>query len=177
MLPPVVYRLWAALRAAALREWLVSVGLIASHCPDRATDAMAYATAADIAEARSEGEPLAGLALDWSRCYDRLPLGLLRDVASAAGLPEAMVGLMLAAYANPRLASVNGVARGSKVPSHGLALGCPAATDWLALVTRRWSANVCCVFCHCHSEARTEDMQDCWCTGKLGVEISTRRPF
>ena len=80
-----------------------------------------------------EGQAVAGLTVDWSKCYDRLPLAALEAAAVAAGLPAALWRPMLAAYRLPRLVRADGLGGPSQSPLCGLAPGCPAATDWLAL--------------------------------------------
>ena len=97
-----VYRLWSAIRAVTFRGWLVEAGILEPAGPGRAADAQAYEAALVFELARSRGDQLAGVALDWSKCYDRLPLALLEEFAAKAGMPWALVGPMLAAYRQPR---------------------------------------------------------------------------
>ena len=135
VLLPVVYRLWAAARAGPLRDWLKVAGLLGDGGRRRSAESLALGTAVEIAVVRALDLALAGLAVDWSKCYDRLPLGVLRLVADAAGLPEALVGPMLAAYGHRRRVVSKGVAGEEGWPTCGLTPGCPAATDWLVLLT------------------------------------------
>eukprot|EP00972_Heterocapsa_arctica_P077605 11445275-Heterocapsa_arctica.AAC.1 len=74
----VVYRLWACVRAATMREWLARAGVFRAKGSGCAADWQAYELVLILAEARAKGQPLAGLATDWSKCYDRLPLDILR---------------------------------------------------------------------------------------------------
>ena len=85
---------------------------------------------------------MSGLAFDWSKCYDRLPLAVLETLARAANLPQALWRPMLAAYALPRRVRAGGVAGPECDPSCGLAPGCPAATDWLALLVFCWKHQI-----------------------------------
>ena len=75
VLLPVIYRLWVALRAAELRLWLARTGVLRADGALRAADAQAYELGLVLAEAKAQERVLAGLATDWSKCYDRLPLG------------------------------------------------------------------------------------------------------
>ena len=84
--------------------------------------------------ARCAGSPWTGLR----KCYDRLPLRALEQVAQAVRLPEALWRPMVAAYRLPRLVRADGLGGEARVPQCGLAPGCPAATDWLALVMHAW---------------------------------------
>ena len=45
----------------------------------------------------------------------------------------------------PRLVRADGVASTSHKPSCGLAPGCPAATDWLALLVHLWKTKIAAV--------------------------------
>ena len=61
-------------------------------------------------------------------------------MAEASGISPRVSGQMLAAYANPRRVCVDGLLGKGASPTCGLAPGCPAATDWLALVMYPWLA-------------------------------------
>ena len=76
--------------------------------------------------------------MDWSKCYDRLRLSVLRSIATAAGLPGSISGPMLAAYGQARRVLCEGMAGALRVPNCGLAPGCPAATDWLGMLMYPW---------------------------------------
>ena len=119
-----VYRVWAALRAGALRGWLRAVGVLAPGSGSGA-DVKAGDLALLLEEARAAGLPVSGLAVDWSKCYDRLPLAALADVAEAAGVPHEIAAPMLAAYGWPRRIKVDDLASEEITPSCGLAPGCP----------------------------------------------------
>ena len=133
-----IYRLWAAARAAEMRGWLV-----ANHALQTGPAASAAAQAADLAlilqQARTAGWQVDGLAVDWSKCYDRLPLSVLRAVADAAGIPPGIATPMLAAYSFPRRLIADGLAGELYSPTCGLTPGCPAATHWLALLMFCWA--------------------------------------
>ena len=136
-----VYRIWAARRAVPLRKWLRQHGLLrqgAAAAPDAKAGELAFL----ISRARVSKKALSGLAVDWSKCYDRLPLSVLAEVMMAAGVPSAISAPMLAAYCFPRRICVDGVASEERRPTHGLAPGCPAATDWLCLLIHCWRARV-----------------------------------
>ena len=85
----------------------------------------------DLAEARAEEVGVAGLAVDWSKCYDRLRLSVLRRIAVEAGIPDAIAGPMLAAYGQARRILCEGLTGQLRKPECGLA---PAArlplTGW-----------------------------------------------
>ena len=104
------------------------------------------ALAADLAlaftDARASASSLDGLAVDWSKCYDHLPLDALRAVARCANVPRAIAGPMMAAYAHPRRIVADGQTGHLLKPSSGLPPGCPAATHWLAVLMHCWGCEV-----------------------------------
>ena len=136
-----IYRLWAAHRAKIFRQWLRSNNILpeGEAC---GPEVKAGELALHMAGARLLGGAMGGLALDWSKCYDRLPLSVLQDLAIAAGLPRGIWSPMLQAYALPRLVRADGVAGPTKRPTCGLAPGCPGATDWLALLVHLWKTKI-----------------------------------
>lgn len=91
-------------------------------------------------EAHLVEEPLVGPALDFPKCYDRLPFAVLWLVAARAGVPAAVVGPMLPCYGGPRRVRADGLAGPAEESTRGLAPGCPAAPQWLALVALCWRA-------------------------------------
>ena len=95
-----------------------------------------------LARARMTGHAVAGVALDWFKCYDRLPLGVFRQVALAAGLPWRIWAPVLHAYALPRCVRADRMANSPEVPTHGLTPGCLEVTDWLAMLALCWKALV-----------------------------------
>lgn len=140
MLLLVVYRLKAALRAWVMRDWLGSaVVLRAGSHATAAADSLAGLLGLEIAAAHEGSDMVAGLALDLFKCYGRLPLVLLREVADRAGVPRAPSGTMLHCYGMRRRVRADGLALGVV---RGLAPGCPAATHWPALVARCWAHEV-----------------------------------
>lgn len=95
VLLPVVYRLRAAVRGRVMRDWLRGAGGLRAGAAS-AADSLAGLLGLDTDLAHADGEPLVGLALDFSRCYDRLPLEVLREVARRAGVPDAVPAPMTA---------------------------------------------------------------------------------
>ena len=128
-----IYRLWASLRSRVMRSWLLMNGLLpASSC--RGADSQAYELSLRLALARLAGVTVSGLAIDWSKCYDRLPLQVLKDLSLHLGLPAGLWMPMLDMYSRPRAILLQGGIGQAQAPSHGLPPGCPCAVDWLTLV-------------------------------------------
>ena len=123
-----IYRLWASLRSRVMRSWLLMNGLLpASSC--RGADSQAYELSLRLALARLAGVTVSGLAIDWSKCYDRLPLQVLKDLSLHLGLPAGLWMPMLDMYSRPRAILLQGGIGQAQAPSHGL-----CAVDWLTLV-------------------------------------------
>lgn len=80
---------------------------------------------------------VAGVAVDLSKSCDHIP-PMLREIADRAGLSAAIAGPMCEVYAFPHQVRAGGLAGQPRGPSRGLAPGCPAATDWMALLMYCW---------------------------------------
>ena len=128
-----IYRLWAGLRSRVLRSWLLNNGLLPASS-GRGADTQAYELSLRLAVDSLSGVTVAGLAIDWSKCYDRLPLHVLRYLSLHLGLPDGLWKPMLDMYARPRAILIQGGIGQSLTPSHGLPPGCPCAVHWLTLV-------------------------------------------
>ena len=128
-----VYRLWAGLRSRVLRSWLSANGLL-PPTNGRGADTQAYELSLRLALARLSGVTVSGLAIDWSKCYDRLPLSVLQDLSIHLGLPERLWRPMVNMYSRPRAVLLQGGIGQALAPTHGLPPGCPCAVDWLTLV-------------------------------------------
>ena len=138
---PVVYRLWARLRQGAVaawrRQWDPACGLARLGA-----EGQAWQLAWDADVARARGEAAAGLAVDFSKCYDGVRLPLLRRALAASAWPVALVGPLLAAYGAPRSLRVGGALGEPWEPACGIPAGCPLAVDVLAVLTSAWVAAV-----------------------------------
>ena len=135
---PAIYRLWAALRVQDFRRAMAAAGLC-SHL-DGVPDAESQAVflALNFEQAATLDDQVVAVALDFSKAYDRMPLGLLRELARAVDMPPWIVGPALDMYsATRRLKMDEAIGPGVK-PTHGLIPGCNLATEWMALATWGW---------------------------------------
>ncbi len=85
----VVYRIWAKARGPPFQAFFRAAGILPESKALAAED-LAYGLAVRMGVAKAGGVPIAGLALDWSKCYDNLLLDLRNKVASRAGIQEAL---------------------------------------------------------------------------------------
>lgn len=74
-------------------------------------------------------DEVVGLAMDWSKCYRRVPFDNTEANARVALIHFAVWRPMLAAYRLPRCMKANVLAGPAQVPVQGLAPGYPAATS------------------------------------------------
>ena len=51
-------------------------------------EALAWGTSYELEAAAEVSDAVSGLALDWSKCYDRLNLDCLQKVLNRAGVPR-----------------------------------------------------------------------------------------
>ena len=86
-------------------------------------------------EGRALQDQVAGVAMDMSKAYDRMPLTFLWALAERYGMPQWISGPSLRMYASMRHVRLGRVVSGSMDPLCGLLPGCPLATDWMALAT------------------------------------------
>ena len=92
----------------------------------------------ELEEARAFEDSLAGVAVDWSKCYDHLGLQYAQDTLQAAGVPAWVSGPLLSMYRAPRHIKVEGAIGAPQAPVRCIPPGCPAAVDILALLTLPW---------------------------------------
>ena len=122
-----VYRLWAATRLRYAVEW--QHGWIdPSQCGFRpqhsAVDAF-YKIALAVEEALLSHKPLTGAFLDYAKCFDRLPHGVLLSLARRAGMDELVLRPLRAIYADlERWFKVGGSIGLTFKPTKGILQGC-----------------------------------------------------
>ena len=95
-----IYRVWVGIRMRAFRGWLRANNVLALKTQGGA-ESLAYDLALRMTAARTTGAALSGLALDWSKCYDHVHIGILAAIGARAGIPAAITGPMLSAYRQP----------------------------------------------------------------------------
>ena len=109
---PMLYRIWAALRATQLRDWMRSAGIPSLVAGNRGTMASAehqgLLLGLELEEARAFDDSLAGVAVDWSKRYDHLALHYVDDNLLATGVPAWFSGPLLSMYRAPRHIKVDG---------------------------------------------------------------------
>ncbi|KAJ9439057.1 Retrovirus-related Pol polyprotein from type-2 retrotransposable element R2DM, partial [Diplonema papillatum] len=124
----VVYRLWASVRLQEVLVWQEQWihesqhGFRKGHsCDDVIMD-----IALSIEESLINGTPLHGIALDFAKCFDRVPQGLVLDLVEALGLHERVLAPLrhVYKYLRRRFRYPLGVGDEFKV-TNGILQGCP----------------------------------------------------
>ena len=90
------------------RGWLQANDVLALKTQGGA-ESLAYDLALRMTAARTTGTALSGLALDWSKCYDHVHVGIHASIGERAGIPAAITGPMLSAYRQPRRILLRGM--------------------------------------------------------------------
>ena len=97
----VIYRVWAATRVRELIEWQQAwiSDRLYSYRPERGCEDAWWTTALDIEHSLLKGHAIAGLSLDWSKAFDRIPheilLALAKHVGVDAGGSQGSLGHVL----------------------------------------------------------------------------------
>ena len=159
---PVLYRIWAALRAAQFREWLQQSGVPTLVAGRKGTmqgaEHQGLLLGLELEEARVFGEALAGVAVDWSKCYDHLGFNYVQANFEAARVPKWFSGPLLAMYQAPRHIKIDGAMGEPHHPLRCIPPGCPAAVDVLAMLTFPWVKQARLTMESCSAGAWVDDL-------------------
>ena len=124
----VVYRLWAETRvrevAAWQQHWLhdSAHGFRPGHGPEDNW----WHLALKVEEALLSGENLAGISLDYSKCFDRVPQGVVLRLAEELGMAESILAPLRGMYKQLRRRFQIAGNVGAKFRStNGILQGCP----------------------------------------------------
>ena len=123
-----VYRLWACARLQAVQQWQEQWVHPSQHGfrPKHSTNDVLYDVFTQMEDALLGGEPLHGLALDFAKCFDRVPQGLTLDLVEKMGLHPRIMTPLRAMYAKlrRRFKLPSGVGEAYSV-TNGILQGCP----------------------------------------------------
>jgi hypothetical protein len=116
---PATYRLWAAARKQATREVVTRL----HDGPCQGAVDVAWDLAVCAAAAYDRGEAVAGLFLDCSKCYERVPWDKMPEHAVQAKFPPALLSLAMDMYQAPRSLQIHGTGGRLVYPGRGLVAG------------------------------------------------------
>ena len=140
-----VYRLWAATRLRDAMRWQEGWAHAGQHGfrPKHGTMDVYWAIALRVEDALLSGAELAGILLDYAKCFDRLPHGVMLRLASESGASDRLMNPIRSMYSNlrRRFKFCGGVGEVFKA-TNGILQGCPLSVVLLNLLVSVWARAV-----------------------------------
>jgi len=141
----VVYRLWAGTRVREVLAWQelwLDSGLHGFRKGHAAEDVW-WEQALHVEEALLKSGSLFGLSLDYGKCFDRIPVHIVMELAIAAGMPQRLVKPLRSLYARltRRFRVGRGIGQEFK-STNGIIQGCPLSVILLNLLVNVWARAV-----------------------------------
>ena len=137
----VIYRAWAGTRLRELLEWQdtwVSVNLH-GYRPRHGPEHVWWSLALRIERALIEGTDLAGISLDYAKCFDRVPSNIVFRLARESGMSEDILKPLEGMFKQLRRRFVIGGGVGKQFAStNGIMQGCPLSVILLNLLVTVW---------------------------------------
>eukprot|EP00662_Eupelagonemidae_sp_cell21_P057404 gene57404-biopygen32076 len=140
-----VYRVWAATRMRDVRVWQEQWAAAGQHGyrPLHGTEDVYWALQLRLENALLRGEPLYGLSLDWSKCFDRLPQGIMLRLVEELGMSPRVLGPLRAMYARlTRRFRAGGGVGSAFTATNGILQGCPLSVALLNAAMAVWAAAI-----------------------------------
>ena len=141
----VIYRAWAAGRVRDLtlwqQEWIADClhGFRQGHSPEDVWWQMGL----QVEDALLDGSDLMGFILDWSKCFDRVPIDIVLKLAAELGMPLCIHrGLEGMYHQLRRRFSLAGHLGKSFKASNGIIQGCPLSVMLLNVLMNIWARTV-----------------------------------
>lgn len=138
---PVIYRLWASLRLQEVMVWQetwLHPQAFGFRTGRSATDGYSL-VAAMVELAQLRGDQLHIVGLDYVKCFDRVPQGLVLDLAHRLGLHSSVLHAMRAMYGQlQRRFKVNGCLGAAFAATNGILQGCPISVSLVNMLTTVW---------------------------------------
>ena len=137
-----VYRLWAATRLRDAIKWQEGWVHPGQHGfrPNHGTMDVYWELAVRVEEALVLGQPLTGLMLDYAKCFDRLPHGVMLALGDASGAHPRLMGPLRQMYAGLRRRFKVGGGVGKEFrATNGILQGCPLSVILLNLMVSVWA--------------------------------------
>eukprot|EP00971_Amphidinium_carterae_P260313 5164637-Amphidinium_carterae.1 len=128
---PQVYRLWCALCRHDVRAWRARCTGRGEVPVGRGALDETFDLAFDTEQKTAAGKPQAGVFLDCSKCYERIPLCKLEKFALESGYPLYALYAALDMYAGRRRVLLQGAVSEPVTATHGMPPGCGHAVDLL----------------------------------------------
>ena len=138
---PVLYRVWAAIRVKPALKWLEIIAPEDLHgCrPGHGAEDLIWHLAARIEEAHLTGRPLHGVALDFKKCFDTVPIDLTFRLAAELGFDARVLRTLRAAYRTmQRHFRASGTIGEGFLPTNGIMQGCPISVVLINVLVGVW---------------------------------------
>ena len=139
-----VYRLWAGLRLKDLLLWQerwIHPGAAAFR-PKFSTEQPATTVALAIEGAAVQGMPLLGVSLDYVKCFDSIPQGILYHIVETQGMDRGVLRALRGMYANTAVRFRVGLPASlgkSFHPTNGIFQGCPLSVILVNAMVSVWA--------------------------------------
>ena len=140
-----VYRLWAVTRLRDAMRWQEGWAHPGQHGfrPKHGTLDVYWEMALRVEDALLSGTELAGILLDYAKCFDRLPHGIMLRLASESGASERLMAPIRSMHSHlrRRLKFCGGVGEVFQA-TNGNLQGCPLSVVLLNLLVSVWARAV-----------------------------------
>jgi hypothetical protein len=140
-----VYRLWAATRLRDAMRWQEGWAHPGQHGfrSLHGTVDVYWEMALRVEDALLSGTELSGVLLDYAKCFDRLPHGVMLRLASESGASHRLMNPLRSMYSNlrRRFKFCGGVGEVFKA-TNGILQGCPLSVVLLNLLVSVWARAV-----------------------------------
>ena len=137
----VIYRAWAGARVRELLSWQdgwVNENLH-GYRPRHGPEHVWWSLALKIERALLEGTDLAGISLDYAKCFDRVPSNIVFSLARELGMSEDILKPLEGMFKQLRRRFVIGGGVGKQFAStNGIMQGCPLSVVLLNLLVTVW---------------------------------------
>jgi endonuclease/exonuclease/phosphatase family metal-dependent hydrolase len=140
-----VYRLWGAARVPAMSAWQETWIAAGQHAyrPGHGTEDVYWTLGLMVEEAILTDTPLHGAFMDFAKCFDSLPQGLLFRLAAEMGLSPRVLLPLQGMYDGLRRRFRLGASLGTEwTATNGILQGCPLSVFLLNALMAVWSRAV-----------------------------------
>ena len=142
---PVIYRIWAAIRARGASSWLdkfVPHGIHGCR-PKHSAEDLFWNLAAALEHAHLNSQPLHGIAVDFKKCFDTVPTEIAFKLAERLGFNQTVLHTLRAAYDGmERHFKAGGSIGEGFTPTNGIMQGCALSVALINLVISVWVLDV-----------------------------------
>ena len=141
-----IYRLWAATRVREVMAWqeLWIDSQLHGFRKAHAAEDVWWKQALEVEHALLYGESLLGASLDYGKCFDRVPVHIVLQLAAMQGMSERLIVPLQSLYDSLQRRFRVGSGVGAPFMStNGIIQGCPLSVVLLNLLVNVWARAVC----------------------------------